>query len=107
TVSALYVLVYRFIPTVDSYGFDLFFRAMLFATALALAIAFLRFICIWFALRRLLRRLSGHPLFANADEKKFAELPKIIITSPAPSYPSISLSVTHAVMLCKKMTHCP
>ena len=94
-----YVMFHRFIPTVEGFGFDILFRTAFVLVSVALALAFLRFVCIWVALRGLLRRLSCHPLFAGAAEEKFAALPKINITSPAPNYTSLSLSSGHAIRL--------
>jgi hypothetical protein len=98
-VPSIYVLFLRFLPTVEGFGFDWLFRIAFLLVSIALALAFLRFICIWLSLRGLLRRLSCHPVFAGADQDKFAALPKIKITSPAPNYTSLSLSANHAIRL--------
>ncbi|MGH9847563.1 MAG: hypothetical protein ACREEM_53415, partial [Blastocatellia bacterium] len=94
-----YVMLHRFIPTVEGIGFDFLFRTSFVLVSMSLALAFLRFICIWVALRGLLRRLSCHPLFAGAADDKFAALPRINITAPAPNYTSLSLSSGHAIRL--------
>lgn len=100
----------RFIPTIEGFVFDWLVKLAFGAVSVALAIAFLRFVCIWVELRRLLRRFSAHPLFSRPPrkgEEKFADLPKLVITSPAPNYTSLLLSAHQASRLCQLMGDSP
>ncbi len=100
----IYVMSYRFIPTLEGPGFDLLFRLAFAAVSLALTMTFLRFVASWIELRRLLRRLSCHPLLADLaaqDGAGFDGLPRISVMSPAPNYTSLVLSAQHAIRLCR------
>jgi hypothetical protein len=61
----------------------------------------MRFFWLWAAVKRLLRRLSWHPLISlyaarHSDEKRFASLPPIDLMTPTPTYTALSLSVRQA-----------
>jgi hypothetical protein len=95
---------YRFIPTLEGPGFDLLFRLAFTLVSLALTMTFLRFVSSWIEMRRLLRRLSCHPLLADLVGKEgpgFDSLPRINVMSPAPNYTSLTLSAQHAIRLCR------
>jgi hypothetical protein len=69
-VFAIFILYWRlflhhFIPSVDGWAFDLFFKLGFYIAPLLLAWSFLRFTWLWAALRGLLRRLSWHPLISQ------------------------------------------
>jgi hypothetical protein len=56
---------------------------------------------LWAALRRLLRRLSWHPLISqyaaeHSEEKRFASLPQVDLMTPTPTYTALSASVRQA-----------
>jgi hypothetical protein len=98
----LYVFIHRFVPTLEGPLFDWLLKLSFCGVLVALAIEFLRFVSIWANLRRLLHFLSSHPLFsrpAAKGEERFAGLPKLRVTSPAPSDTLISLSVYQAIKL--------
>lgn len=103
--AMLYVFFYRYIPSMEGMWYDRAFRLAFFIVSLGLGLDFLRFVSIWMALRKLLRRLASHPLFMRQIGEKtvFNELPQISLTSPAPNYTPLSLSVTQAVKLCRMM----
>jgi hypothetical protein len=68
-----------------------------------------RFIWTWVELRKLLRRLSWHPLFArfataHCDEKRFASLPPLDLLSPPPTYTALSLLVRQARQFLRELT---
>jgi hypothetical protein len=91
----------RFIPSVDGWAFDLFFKLGLYIAPLLLAWSFLRFTWLWAALRRLLRRLSWHPLISqyaaeHSEEKRFASLPPVDLMTPTPTYTALSASARQA-----------
>lgn len=103
-VPTLYVMSYRFIPTLEGPGFDLLFRLAFTLVSLVMTLTFLRFVASWIELRRLLRRLSCHPLLADLVGKEgggFDSLPRINVMSPAPNYTSLTLSAQHAIRLCR------
>jgi hypothetical protein len=86
---------------VDGWAFDLFFKLGFYIAPLLLAWAFLRFTWLWAALRRLLRRLSWHPLISqyaaeHSEEKRFASLPQVDLMTPTPTYTALSASVRQA-----------
>ncbi|MFN0083812.1 MAG: hypothetical protein ACKVX9_00350 [Blastocatellia bacterium] len=103
-IPYIYVMGYRFTPTLEGVGFDLLFRVIFAVVMIAMTMAFLRFVASWIEMRRLLRRLSFHPLlsgFLGRDSVKFDSLPRISLTSPAPNYTSLILSAQHAIQLCR------
>jgi hypothetical protein len=102
----IFVLYWRlflqhFIPSVDGWAFDKFFKLGFYIAPLLLAWSFLRFIWLWAALRRLLRRLSWHPLISqyaaeHSEENQFASLPPVDLMTPTPTYTALSTSVQQA-----------
>lgn len=85
-----YLFVYRFVPTIEGSAFDLIFRLGFVLVEIFLALTFLRFCYLWIALRRMLKRLGLHPLFAlrgseKEDTERMARLPRINLTTPAPN----------------------
>ncbi len=101
-ICALLFLPNRASLSLEGQLFDVTFSLAFSVTVICLAIAFLRFVCLWVALRRLLRRLSWHPLFADESEKArefFAPLPKIKLTLPLPAYSSMTFSLGQAQTL--------
>ncbi|HMV46655.1 MAG TPA: hypothetical protein PLD20_13535 [Blastocatellia bacterium] len=110
-ILIVYVLLYAqsYTPSVDGRRFDYFFLAMFFLIPLLLVWTFVRFIRLWAALRRLLRRLAWHPLFANfaaahSDEKRFQALPPTDLLSPPPTYTALTISVRQAACFLHKLT---
>jgi hypothetical protein len=113
-VSALIIAVYYvaffryFIPTVDGYWFDQFFKLAFCVTPMLLIWALMRFFWLWVATSRLLRRLSWHPLIASyaaghTEDPRFASLPPVDLTSRAPTYTALSLSVRQARSFCNSL----
>jgi hypothetical protein len=97
-----YLFFYRFSHTVEGRLFDVAFGVAFSVGAVVLSLAFLRFVWLWVALRRMLRRLSWHPLFAddsNASREFFQRLPKIQLTLPMPAYASLAFSLEQACRL--------
>lgn len=95
------LFLWHFIPSVDGRMFDLFFQMAFYLTPLLLVWAFLRFFWLWMATRKLLQRLSWHPLFSHyaathTEEKQFATLPQIDLMTSTPTYAALSLSVRRA-----------
>jgi hypothetical protein len=91
----------HFIPSVDGRQFDWFFKLGFYIVPLMLIWALLRFFWLWGATKRLLKRLSWHPLISqyaarHSDEKRFASLPQIDLMTPTPTYTALSLSVRQA-----------
>jgi hypothetical protein len=91
----------HFIPSVDGRQFDRFFELAFYVVPLMLVWALLRFFWLWVATKRLLRRLSWHPLISqyaarHSEEKRFASLPQIDLMTPTPTYSALSLSVRQA-----------
>jgi hypothetical protein len=91
----------HFIPSVDGRQFDWFFELAFYVVPLMLVWALLRFFWLWGATKRLLKRLSWHPLISqyaarHSDEKRFASLPQIDLMTPTPTYTALSLSVRQA-----------
>jgi len=106
-LTALIVVVYlhfflkHFIPSVDGRWFDWFFRLAFCVVPLMLVWALLRFFWLWVATKRLLKRLSWHPLISqyatrHSEEKRFAALPQINLMTSTPTYTALSLSVRQA-----------
>ncbi len=110
-ILTIYILLYAqaYTPSVDGRRFDYFFLAMFFLIPLLLVWTFVRFIRLWVALRRLLRRLAWHPLFgsfaaAHSDEKRFQALPPTDLLSPPPTYSALTISVRQAGCFLYKLT---
>jgi hypothetical protein len=102
-VSAVYWHFFQkhFIPTVDGRQFDWFFELAFYVVPLMLVWALLRFFWLWGATKRLLKRLSWHPLISqyaarHSDEKRFGSLPQIDLMTSTPTYTALSLSVRQA-----------
>jgi hypothetical protein len=90
-----------FIPSVDGQQFDQFFKLAFCVVPLMLVWALARSFWLWMAVKRLLRRLSWHPLISryaaeHSGEKRFASLPPIDLMTPTPTYTALSLSVRQA-----------
>jgi hypothetical protein len=103
-VALLFLLIYvrlfavYYIPSVDGRRFDWYFMAAFYLAPMLLVWAFLRFVWLWIALRKLLRRLSWHPLFtqyaaSKSEEDHFKALPQIDLMAATPTYTALSLSV--------------
>ncbi len=95
------LFIHYFIPSVDGWAFDWFFKLGFYVAPLLLAWEFLRFTWLWAALRRLLRRLSWHPLISqyaaeHSEEKQFASLPPVDLMTPTPTYTALSASARQA-----------
>src|SRR5215470_2310212 len=91
----------HFIPSVDGRRFDWFFELAFYVVPLMLVWALLRAFWLWVATKRLLRRLSWHPLISqyaarHSEEKRFASLPQIDLMTPTPTYTALSLSARQA-----------
>src|SRR5262245_3492408 len=91
----------HFIPSVDGRRFDRFFELGFYVVPMMLVWALLRFFWLWVATKRLLRRLSWHPLISqyaarHSEEKRFVSLPQIDLMTPTPTYTALSLSVRQA-----------
>jgi hypothetical protein len=72
-----------------------------YVVPLMLVWALLRFFWLWAAAKRLLRRLSWHPLISqyaarHSEEKRFASLPQIDLMTPTPTYTALTLSARQA-----------
>jgi len=90
-----------FIPSVDGRWFDWFFKLAFCAVPLMLVWVMMRFFRLWVAVKRLLRRLSWHPLISrdaanHSKEERFASLPPIDLMTPTPTYTALSFSVLQA-----------
>jgi hypothetical protein len=96
-VLYIYCVVWHRIPSIEGVWFDWFFIVAFCLVPLLLTWMFLRFFCLALALRRLLKRLGWHPLF-HVDDKDPAlrMLAKISLMSSAPTYTTLSSSVTLA-----------
>jgi hypothetical protein len=113
-LSVLIVVVYflffqqQFIPSVDGRQFDWFFILAFCVVPLMLVWALMRFFWLWAATKRLLRRMSWHPLISqyasrHSEEKRFASLPRIDLMTPTPTYTALSLSVRQARSFCNAL----
>ena len=96
-----YFFVKQFIPSVDGWWFDWFFKLAFCAVPLMLVWALIRSFWLWVAVKLLLRRLSWHPLISqfaarHSKEKSFASLPPVNLMTPTPTYSALSLSVQQA-----------
>ena len=95
------LFLHYFIPSVDGRWFDWFFRLGFYVAPMLLAWAFLRFVWLWAALRRLLRRLAWHPLISQyaaerSEESRFASLPPVDLMTHTPTYTALSASAQQA-----------
>src|SRR5262249_8632212 len=91
----------HFIPSVDGRGFDRFFKLGFYIAPLLLVWALMRFFWLWVELRRLLRRLSWHPLISeyaaeHSEAKRFASLPRVGLVPPLPTCTALSFSARQA-----------
>lgn len=112
--SALILFVYwllfllPYMPTSDGKFFDLFFKCMFYLVPMSLILAFVWFAATWLQVRKLLRRLSWHPLIArfavaHQEEKRFSALPQIDLLSPPPTYTALSLLVRQAKLFSREL----
>ncbi len=110
---AYYRLFYEpFVPSVDGRWFDMFFKVTFYLVPMLLVWAFLRFFWLWVGVRKLLRRLSWHPLFshyaaAHSEDKRFESLPEINLMTRTPTYTALSLSVRQARRFLRSMKPAP
>jgi hypothetical protein len=98
-ICALLFIGSRAPLSMESRLFDVTFGLAFSLTVIFLALVFLRFVWLWVALRRLLRRLSWHPLFVEDSKEArefFQSLPKIKLTLPMPSYSAMAFSLEQA-----------
>lgn len=90
----------RHIPSIEGFTFDFGFALAFLVVSLAQGFSFARFVFLWVALRRLLKRLSHHPLFSQplrGDQKeRFAGLPKLNLIAPLPNYLPLAFSLQEA-----------
>ena len=82
-------------------GGSIGFSGLVLRCAAAAGLAFLRFVWLWAALRRLLRRLSWHPLISqyaaeSSEESRFASLPPVDLMTHTPTYTALSASARQA-----------
>lgn len=93
----------RFVPSIEGRHFDLFFSLAFSVVYLGLALAFLRFVCIWRELRRFLRRLAWHPMWPAFKDyyEHFPGMPRIDLMSPPPTLASVGFSVGLATQACR------
>jgi hypothetical protein len=104
--SALYLIIFAsgYIPTIDGFWFDLYFKTVFLVVPLLLAWAFLRFVLLWNAINQLLRRLSWNPIlsfnsFSDSMAKRLQALPRVNLMSLTPRYTALALSVDQAQRL--------
>jgi hypothetical protein len=87
------------IPSIEGRPIDWMFIAAFYFIPILLSWAFLRFVWLSLALKRLLRRLANHPLF-NApiakDDLEFRMLPKVSLMMPTPTNTPLSSSIIQA-----------
>jgi hypothetical protein len=109
-IAVVYFLFFQqqFIPSVDGRQFDWFFILAFCVVPLMLVWALMRFFWLWAATKRLLRRLSWHPLISqfaarHSEEKRFASIPHIDLMTPTPTYSALSLSVRQARSFCNAL----
>ena len=99
-VGYWFFFVEQFIPSVDGRRFDWFFEMAFCVVPLLLVWALIRLFWLWVGVKRLLRRLSWHPLISQYDakdsEERFASLPTVDLVKPARTYAALSLSVQQA-----------
>ncbi|HKQ78341.1 MAG TPA: hypothetical protein VJ810_31870 [Blastocatellia bacterium] len=91
----------NFIPTVEGFWFDWFFKLAFCAVPLVLVWTLMRCFWLWAAVKKLLRRLSWHPLIlqyaaGHSEESRFEPLPPVDLMTPAPTYTALSISVRQA-----------
>lgn len=103
TASGL-IMGARLMPSVEGLWFNRGITALFMLAYLAIALNFLRFLCIWVALRRLLRRLSWHPLLSGYRNPNAAQDPvlgrlRLDLSSPLPTFTTLAKSVEQARLL--------
>ncbi len=90
----------RVIPSIEGTTFDRLFGLLFVVVSLLMSLNFLRFVYVWIVLRRLLWRLSHHPLFAEpldaGAKERFSGLPKLNITAPALNHAPLAFSIQQA-----------
>ena len=94
----------RLMPSVEGLWFNRGITALFILAYLAIALNFLRFLCIWAALRRLLRRLSWHPLLTGYRHPKEGQgvaldCLRLDLSSPLPTFTTLTKSVKQARLL--------
>jgi len=111
-LSYLIIFASGYIPTIDGFWFDLYFKTVFLVVPLLLAWAFLRFVLLWNAINQLLRRLSWNPIlsfnsFSDSMAKRLQALPRVNLMSPTPRYTALALSVDQAQRLALEYPQTP
>ena len=102
--ACLVMMGARLMPSVEGVWFNRGITALFILAYLAIALNFLRFLCIWAALRRLLRRLSWHPLLMGyrppkEDQNAALDGLRLDLSSPLPTFTALTKSVKQARLL--------
>lgn len=97
----LYLFLAHFIPSVEGWEFDWFFKLGFYIVPLMLFWALLRFYWLWRTLEKLLRRLSWHPLISrfaagHSEKGRFASLPPVDLMTLTPTSAALSASARQA-----------
>lgn len=97
------ILIVQFVPTIEGRYFDWLFKFAFLFIYLLLSLAFLRFVCVWAAVRRLLTRLAWHPITAAYERlgKYTAGPPRISLTGGSRLVYATEFSVSQANSLVK------
>jgi hypothetical protein len=94
------ILLFLRTRTLEGGLFDIVFGLAFSVAVIFLALAFLRFVWLWVALRQLLRQFSLHHLFREDSEEAhafFKRLPKIRLTALTSAYYSLVFSMEQAL----------
>ncbi len=100
----------KLMPSVEGLWFNRGITALFVLAYLSIALNFLRFLVVWSALQRLLRRLSWHPLLMGYHLPKPEQCPvlgnlRLELSTPLPTFTSLTKSVEQARHLCRLLQH--
>src|SRR5262249_45990971 len=107
-LASLITMGVRLMPSVEGIWYNRGITALFILAYLAIAINFLRFLVIWVALHRLLRRLSWHPLLMGytlprEDKDPVLSKLRLDLSSPIPTFTTLTKSVEQARLLCRRV----
>ncbi|MGE0882703.1 MAG: hypothetical protein AB7P14_04115 [Blastocatellales bacterium] len=102
-IPSAWLFWFQRIPSIEGKAFDTFFSLAFFMIYVALSYAFLRFVCIWWSLRHMLRHFARHKLFdayVNMPGR-----PVFNLTTTSPTFTALNYSIKQSSELFRQLGH--
>jgi hypothetical protein len=103
-VPCVYLFVFRLPPSIEVNSFYLFFGTAFLVVYMALALTLLRFLCVWWATRRILKRLEAHPIQASFKNlaSGWTGMPRLDLSVSFNPFIPLDFSLTKAAELSRR-----